>query len=378
MASPETLAAQAGHFIDSATGGVVPPLQPSTTFARDARYQLAGGTDYLRAHSPTWQVPEQLLCQLEGGADALLFASGMAAAITAVQTIAGPGPGGGVVASKAMYWGLRLWLEEFAQRTGTRVTFVDATDAAALRATLEAERPALLWVETPANPTLDVVDLAAAAEAAHAVGARLAVDSTVPTPVHTRPISLGADLVMHAATKSLNGHSDVLAGALVTARKDEAWEAIRHARHLGGASLGPFEAWLLLRGMRTLFVRVPRSSATALWLAERLAAHPAVAQVLYPGLTSHPGHAVARRQMLGGFGGMLSILVKGDAAEALAVANRAEVFLRATSLGGVESLIEHRATVEGPRSLSPPSLLRLSIGLESPEDLWADLFRALG
>jgi cystathionine gamma-synthase len=277
-----------------------------------------------------------------------------------------------------MYWGMRLWLEEHAARTGARVTFVDATDAGLLARTVEAERPALVWVETPANPTLDVVDLEAAARAAHAVGARLAVDSTVPTPVHTRPLALGADLVMHAATKSLNGHSDVCAGALVTARVDEPWEAIRHARHLGGASLGPFEAWLLLRGMRTLFVRVERSSATALWLAGRLAAHPRVERVLYPGLPSHPGHEVARRQMQRGFGGMLSVLVKGGAAEALAVANRAELFLRATSLGGVESLVEHRATVEGPRSLSPPNLLRLSIGLESPDDLWADLERALG
>jgi cystathionine gamma-synthase len=277
-----------------------------------------------------------------------------------------------------MYWGMRLWLEEHAARTGARVTFVDATDAGLLARTVEAERPALVWVETPANPTLDVVDLEAAARAAHAVGARLAVDSTVPTPVHTRPLALGADLVMHAATKSLNGHSDVCAGALVTARVDEPWEAIRHARHLGGASLGPFEAWLLLRGMRTLFVRVERSSATALWLAGRLAAHPRVERVLYPGLPSHPGHEVARRQMQRGFGGMLSVLVKGGAAEALAVANRAELFLRATSLGGVESLVEHRATVEGPRSLSPPNLLRLSIGLEAPEDLWSDLVRALG
>jgi cystathionine gamma-synthase len=376
MSSPETLAAQAGHFLDGPTGGVVPPLQPSTTFARDAQYQLPGGTDYLRAHSPTWRLPEQLLCQLEGGAEALLFASGMAAAGAAIQAVSGPGKG--VVASRAMYWGLRLWLEEHAARTGTRVTFVDASDPAALRAAVQAERPALVWVETPANPTLDVVDLAAAAHDAHAVGARLFVDSTVPTPVHTRPLELGADLVMHAATKSLNGHSDVLAGALVTARVDEVWEAIRHTRHLGGASLGPFEAWLLLRGMRTLFVRVERSSATALSLAGRLAAHPRVEKALYPGLASHPGHEVARRQMRGGFGGMLSFLVKGGAAEALAVANRCRVFIRATSLGGVESLVEHRATVEGARSLSPPGLLRLSIGLEAVEDLWGDLAQALG
>jgi cystathionine gamma-synthase len=375
MPAPETLVAQAGHFIDGPTGGVVPPLQPSTTFARDTSYQLPGGTDYLRAHSPTWALPERVLCELEGGAEALLFGSGMAAAIAAVEASAGPGKG--VVASRAMYWGMRLWLQEFAGRTGAPVTFVDASDAEVLRAAVQAERPALVWVETPANPTCDVVDLARAAEAAHAVGARLAVDSTVPTPVHSRPLALGADLVMHAATKSLNGHSDVLAGALVTARKDEAWEAIRHTRHLGGASLGPFEAWLLLRGMRTLFVRVERSSATALGLAEKLQGHPGVERVLYAGLPSHPGHEVARRQMHGGFGGMLSILVKGGLVPALAAANRCRVFLRATSLGGVESLVEHRLSVEGPRSLSPAGLLRLSIGLESPADLWDDLDQAL-
>jgi cystathionine gamma-synthase len=221
-----------------------------------------------------------------------------------------------------------------------------------------------------------VVDLAAAAEIAHGAGALLAVDSTVATPVHSRPIEHGADLVMHAATKYLNGHSDVLAGALVTARADEAWQTLHQYRHDDGACLGAFEAWLLLRGMRTLFPRVERQSATALELATRLQRLPGV-RVLYPGLPSHPGHEVARRQMQAGFGGMLSVRLAGGRAAALAAAGKMEVFLRATSLGGVESLVEHRETAEGAETISPPDLLRLSVGIEDVEDLWQDLAQAL-
>jgi cystathionine gamma-synthase len=221
----------------------------------------------------------------------------------------------------------------------------------------------------------DVVDIAAAADIAHGADALLAVDSTAATPVHTRPIEHGADLVMHAATKYLNGHSDVLAGALVTAQKDAAWQALRQYRHDDGPVLGAFEAWLLLRGMRTLFPRVERQSASALELARRLERLPGV-RVLYPGLPSHPGHDVARRQMHGGFGGMLSIRL-GSRDAALDVARRLEVFVRATSLGGVESLVEHRETAEGAHTISPPDLLRLSIGIEDVEDLWSDLDTAI-
>jgi cystathionine gamma-synthase len=299
----------------------------------------------------------------------------MAAATTAIQALVRPGER--IVCSRAMYHGLRTWLREHTARFGVDLALVDATDLDALGAAVTAGKTRLVWIETPANPTWDVVDLAAAAEIAHAAGARLAVDSTVATPVHTQPLALGADLVMHAATKALNGHADVLAGALVTAKDDEDWRAIRHARHLGGAVPGPFEAWLLHRGMRTLYVRMARASATAHALAEKLAGHPDVERVLYPGLPTHPGHAIAARQMTGGFGAMLSVLVRGGADEALGVASRVRVFARATSLGGVESLLEHRATVEGPASLAPSNLLRLAVGLESPDDLWADLDDAL-
>ena len=374
--SPETLAAQGGPYVDPATGGVAPPIQTSTTYVRDPSYALVAGLEYTRDDNPTYRPAETLLAKLEEGRDARLFASGMAAATTAIGALVAPGER--LVASRAMYQGLRTWLREHAARIGVDLAVVDATDLDAVRAAVRGGKTRLVWIETPANPTWDVVDIAGAAQIAREAGARLAVDSTVATPVHTRPLALGADLVMHAATKALNGHSDVLAGALVTAREDEAWLAIRHARHLGGAVPGPFEAWLLHRGMRTLFVRMARASATALELAQQLAAHPEVERVLYPGLPTHPGHAIAARQMTGGFGSLLSVLVRGGAAEALAVASRVTVFARATSLGGAESLLEHRLTVEGAGSLAPPNLLRLSIGLESPADLWDDLRTALG
>ncbi len=373
---PETLAAQVLHRIDPSTGSVVPPIYPATTYVRDERYALLAGLEYGRDDNPTHLLPEQLLARLEGGAEALLFSSGMAAA-TAVMH-AGLSPGAHMVASRAMYHGLRTWLQKWGPTWHVEVSFVDATDLDALRAAVRPGQTRLVWIETPANPTWDVVDLAAAAEIAHAAGARLAVDSSVATPVHSQPLLLGADLVMHSASKFLNGHSDVLAGALVTAQSDDpAWHALRQVRRQQGAVLGPFEAWLLLRGLRTLFVRVEKASRTAALLAQRLFAHPAVERVLYPGLPSHPNHAVAARQMHDGFGAMLSFLVRGDAAAAIAVARRARVFLRATSLGGVESLIEHRATVEGPHSLAPLNLLRLSVGVESPDDLWDDLRQAL-
>jgi Fe-S cluster biogenesis protein NfuA len=260
---------------------------------------------------------------------------------------------------------------------GLNVEFIDTIDLAAVRAAIQPGRTRLLWLETPANPTWDITDLAAVSEIAHAADVRVAVDSTVATPVLTRPVEFGADLVIHSATKYLNGHSDVLAGAVVTARRDPFWERIRSWRRNAGAVLGPFEAWLLQRGMRTLFVRVRRSSESALALARHFHGHPALTAVLYPGLSSHPGHEIAARQMTGGFGGMLSIRVRGDASGAMAVAAAVRVFKRATSLGGVESLIEHRRSTEGPSSPVPEDLLRLSIGLEAPSDLIRDLEAAL-
>jgi cystathionine gamma-synthase len=276
-----------------------------------------------------------------------------------------------------LYWGVRKWLAEFAVTWGLDVEFVDTADLAGLQRCVRPGRTRLLWVETPANPMWDITDLEAVTAIAHAAAVRVAVDNTVATPVLTRPIEFGADLVVHSATKYLNGHSDVLAGAVVTARRDPFWERIRSWRRNAGSVLGPFEAWLLQRGMRTLFLRVRRSSESALALVRALEGHPALAPVLYPGLPSHPGHDVAVRQMAGGFGGMLSLRLLGGEAAAMAVAGQVRVFKRATSLGGVESLIEHRRSTEGPSSPVPDDLLRLSIGLEAVDDLRADLMAAL-
>lgn len=372
---PLALATRAAHAGSEARGSghVVAPLVPSSTFARDPGYELLLGVDYARDATPAFGHAERALCDLEGGAEALLFSSGMAAACAVFETLE---RGERAVVPRVMYWGLRRHLRQRAARWGVEIVEVDTWDDAALAAAID-DKTRLVWIETPANPTWEVSDIARAAALAHRVGAALCVDSTVATPIHTRPIEHGADLVMHSATKYLNGHSDLVAGALVTAKKDARWAAIREHRHDTGPILGAFEAWLLVRGMRTLAVRVERQSRSALTLAEALEGHARVERVLYPGLPSHPQHRVAATQMQGGFGGMLSVLVRGGRAEALAVASRLRLFVRATSLGGTESLVEHRATVEGPGSPAPESLLRLSIGLEDPADLIADLFQAL-
>ena len=370
---PETLAAQALHAIDAETGATVPPIHLATTFARDAAYALRGPM-YARHDAPTQGHAERVLTALEGGAASLVFSSGMAAATAAVR--AALRPGDHVVASRITYFAFRAWLEAFCARWGVALDLVDTTDHDAVRAVLRPGTTRLVWIETPANPTWEVTDIAALAALAHGAGARLAVDSTCATPVHTRPLEHGADLVMHSATKYLAGHSDVLAGALVTARADDAWAAIDTLRHTEGPNLGAVESYLLLRGMRTLYARVERSSRTAFWLAERLAALPEVT-VIYPGLASHPQHLIAARQMQRGYGSMLSIRVGGGPEVALGVVARLRVWVPATSLGGVESLIEHRFTVEGPATPTPPDLLRLSVGLEHEDDLYEDLRAAL-
>ena len=372
---PESLAAHGGRSPDAERGDVAPPLRPSTNYARDQDYRQIGGQGgYSRADSPSYPDIESLLARLEGGAGAMVFASGMAAATAVWLSLA---PGDHVVLPKVVYWGLRDWLLKFAANWGLGVDLFDQGDPDALAKALKPGATKLVWIETPCNPTWDVIDIAAAAEAAHAAGALLAVDSTVATPVLTRPIELGADLVFHSATKYLNGHGDVMAGALVTARADDFWERLRDKRHRGGGVLGAFEAWLLQRGLRTLYLRVGRASGSALAIARHFEGHPKLAAVLYPGLESHPGHAIAERQMAGGFGGMLSLRVAGGVEPALEAARRVRVFVRATSLGGVESLIEHRASIEGPTSPVPADLLRLSIGIEDPGDLIADLEQAL-
>jgi cystathionine gamma-synthase len=371
---PETLAATALGHEDEATGAIIPPLHPSTTYLRDDDNLYRRGRMYARADNPTFDAAADTLTALEGGAATLLFSSGMAAANAVFLAL---NPGDHVIVPRVLYWALRAWLYGFATRWGIVVEAVDTSDADALRAAMRPGRTKLVWLETPANPLWTVSNIAAAADAAHAAGARLAVDSTVATPVLTRPLALGADIVMHSATKYLNGHSDAVIGAVTTARKDEFWARIKTGQVQNGAIPGTFEAWLLQRGMRTLFLRVRWQSASALELAQRLSAHPRVLEVLYPGLPSFKGYEVAQLQMRGGFGGMLSIRVAGGEAAAIAVAASAIIWKRATSLGSVESLIEHRASIEGEGTPVPRDLLRLSVGLESVEDLYDDLSTAL-
>jgi cystathionine gamma-synthase len=370
-----TLAAQGMGAVDPITRSIIPALYPSTTYLRDPDNQYRSGRVYARADNPTFETAEAILTALEGAAASISFASGMAAATSVFMSLK---PGDHVVAPNIMYWALRRWLKSFATGWGLEIEFVDTSDLAALAGAVIKDRTRLVWVETPGNPTWDVTDLAGAAEIAHRAGALLAVDSTVPTPILTRPIEHGADIVMHSATKYLNGHSDVVAGMLATARLDETWDRIKSIRSGTGGILGTFESWLLQRGMRTLPIRVERASHTALRVAEYFSGHRHVEAVLYPGLPEFPGHAVAKKQMQGGFGGMLSIRAKGGEAAAIATAAHVEIWKRATSLGGVESLIEHRRSVEDAESPCPPDLLRMSVGLEYPEDLIADLEQALG
>jgi cystathionine gamma-synthase len=373
--SPETLVAQALGEFDPVSGALTPPINLSTNFEQEPDGSYHQDRVYSRADNPTYEIPERLLAVLEGaGCSCILLASGMAAATAIFQSLI---PGDHVLVARVLYWGVRKWLAEFGLTWGLDVEFVDTSDLRAVESAIRPGCTRLLWVETPANPTWEITDLRAICKLAHAAGVRVAVDNTVATPVLTRPIEFGADLVVHSATKYLNGHSDVLAGAIVTARNDPFWQRIRSWRREAGAVLGPFEAWLLQRGMRTLFLRVHRASETALTIARHFAAHPAVRAVLYPGLPSHPGHEIAARQMSGRFGGMLSIRLAGGAEHAKAVLGAVRVFKRATSLGGVESLIEHRRSMEGPSSSVPDDLLRLSVGIEAPADLIADLDAAL-
>ena len=371
---PATLAAQALGWVDPATGALAPSLHPSTTFLRDPDNAYSRGFAYGRDQNPTYAQAEALLTRLEGGAATMLFASGMAAATSVFQALR---PGDHVVAPVVLYWGLRNWLSRFADDWGVAVDFVDMANLEALRAAVRPGATRLVWIETPGNPLWTVTDIAGAAAIAHEAGARLAVDNTVATPLLTRPLALGADIVMHAGTKYLNGHGDVVAGTLTCAREDDFWRRLQEIRHDGGAILGTFEAWLLLRGMRTLHVRLAEHCRGAAILALKLSRHPAVAEVLYPGMKWHPGHAVAARQMRGGFGGMLSIRVKGGEAAAIGTAAGVRLWKRATSLGGVESLIEHRASIEGAGTPVPADLLRLSVGIEDADDLHDDLARAL-
>ena len=370
----DTILAQVSHYIDPGTGAIVPPIQLSTTFARDDGYELRGKYIYGRYQSPTYDPVEGLIAELEGAKEASVFASGQAAAAAVFETVR---PGRQILAPAVMYHGLQELLRHIAARRNIEVTFYDAKDLSALEKAIVPGRADLVWIETLLNPTWDVIDVAGSARIAHKAGAILAVDATVTPALTLRALDFGADYVFHSTTKYLNGHSDVTGGVLACRAADPRWEEMKQVRKMIGGIMGPFEAWLLLRGMRTLAVRYDRAAQNALKIARHFESHKTVERVLYPGLASHPGHALAARQMRRGFGGMMSICVKGGAEEARRVASRTRKFIAATSLGGVESLIEHRASVEGPHSSVAKNLLRLSIGIEDADDLIADLEQAL-
>jgi cystathionine gamma-synthase len=373
--SIRTRIVQAGHFIDAETGAVVPSIQPSTTFARREDYSLIGKYVYSRNGSPTVEHAENLICELEEGFETRLFASGMGAASALIETVE---TGMRIAAPTVMYHGVKTWMLRQQTMRGVGVDFFNTADPVSLVKAIIPGKTAMVWIETPVNPTWDVIDIKAAADLAHAAGAILVVDSTCAPPVITKPLTLGADISFHSATKYLNGHSDVTAGVLTTRQASPRWELLKSTQVGLGATLGSFEAYLLIRGMRTLYLRVEQASRNALALARHFEKHSKILSVLYPGLESHPQHKIAKKQMTGGFGGMMSVLVKGNEAETRAVAGRFKVFTPATSLGGVESLAEHRKSVEGPNSIVPENLIRFSVGIEDVADLIADVEQALG
>jgi cystathionine gamma-synthase len=367
----ETLAVHAGRAVEPGTGAVTPSITLSTTFERaeDGSFQHH---QYTRMGNPNRDALETALAALEGGEIGFAFASGQAAAAAVFQTLS---PGDHMLMPDDLYHGLRHLIRQIMVRWGLAADFVDMADLASVARALRPNTR-LVWIETPSNPRLKITDIAAVARLAREAGALTVVDNTWATPIAQRPLALGADIVMHSTTKYIGGHSDVLGGCLVVRPDNGLVERLRAAQHLIGSVPSPFDCWLLMRSLPTLPYRVRAQAESAANLAAFLESHPAIERVYYPGLASDSGHAIAARQM-SNFGGMLSIQVRGGQAEAMAVASRVKLFIRATSLGGVESLLEHRASVEGADTPTPPNLLRLSIGLEHPDDLIADLTQAL-
>ena len=373
----ETVAAQAGHHPDPATGAVAPPIYLSTTFERDPDGEYSRSFVYSRSDNPNRRSLEHLLALLEGGdsgdAVAAAFASGSAATGTVFQALA---PGDHVIAPDDCYHGTARLLREVFAPWGLQTTFVDMTDAGNVRRAVQPNTR-LIWVETPSNPLLKITDIADMASIAQSAGALCACDNTWASPMLQRPLSLGADLVVHSTTKYLGGHEDVTGGAVVSKADTDFFRRVRLIQNVYGAVPSPFDCWLTLRGIRTLHVRMPAHCANAGRVSRFLHDHPKVAAVHYPGLPDHPGHATAAGQMAD-FGGMLSFQVAGGRDAAMQVAGNVRLFVRATSLGGTQSLIEHRASIEGPDSTTPDDLLRVSVGLENADDLIADLAQALG
>lgn len=370
---PETRLAHAGCTVDPTTGAVIAPIHLATTFERDADGGYPRHFEYSRMDNPTRRLFETTLADLEAGEEAAAFASGMAASMSVLQALQ---PGDHVILPDDVYHGVRVLATDLFAGWGLAWSAIDFSNLDALEAAFRPETR-LVWIESPSNPLLKITDIAAATRIAHARGVAVLVDNTWATPLLQQPLSLGADLVLHSVTKYLAGHSDVLGGCVVTRKPGDFFQRIRKNQAIGGAVMDPFSAWLAMRGMRSMAARMRVHCENARILARFLHDHPAVEQVHHPSLPAHAGHAVAAVQMRD-FGGMISVQVRGGAQEAMAVAASARVFRRATSLGGTESLIEHRASVEAPPTRTPANLLRLSIGLEHADDLVGDLRQALG
>lgn len=368
----ETLCVHAGTKPDESTGAVASPIHLSTTYERDADGEFRRGFKYARDLNPTRQALEQAMAAVEGGEAALAFASGQAATAAVFQALK---PGDHVLLPESVYYGTPKLVNEMFVPWGLQATSMAMNDLGAVRAAMRPNTR-LIWIETPSNPLLTISDIAGIVAIAREAGALVAVDNTWATPLGQRPLELGADISMHASTKYLGGHTDVTGGLLIARRDDEFFARIRSVQATAGGIAAPFDSWLVHRGLKTLAWRMRAHTENAVAVSRFLATHPAVKVVHYPGLASHPGHDVAARQMRLS-GGMASFEVHGGRAEAFAVAAKCRVFTRATSLGGVESLIEHRASIEGPTTRAPEGLLRLSIGLEHPDDLIEDFQRAL-
>lgn len=374
----ETLAIHAGNTADPLTGAVVPPIYQVSTYKQDGVGGLRGGYEYSRSGNPTRTALEENLAALEGGRMGLAFASGLAAEDCLLRTLLTPGDH--VVIPNDAYGGTFRLFAKVVSRWGVEWSVADTSDPASVRAAM-TPRTKVIWVETPSNPLLGITDIAAVADVARTAGVKLVVDNTFASPYLQQPLALGADVVVHSMTKYMGGHSDVVGGALV-ANTDEIGEELAYHQNAMGAVCGPFDAWLVLRGIKTLAVRMDRHSENATRIAEMLTRHPKVSGVLYPGLPDHPGHEIAAKQMRS-FGGMISFRVSGGEEAAVAVCDRAKLFTLGESLGGVESLIEHpgrmtHASVAGSALEVPGDLVRLSVGIESADDLLADLQQALG
>ncbi len=364
----ETKAIHLGHEVDPQTGAIAAPLYLSTTFERDADGSYPRGHVYSRLSNPNRDALERCLCGLEGGEAAAAFASGLSAITNIFQALS---PGDHVIASQDLYHGTTRILKDIFEPWGLKVSFVDTTDLSQVAAAVQ-NTTKIIYLETPSNPLLTIADISAVAAIAHKIGARCVCDNTWPTPILQRPLELGADIVVHSTTKYFGGHSDVLGGAVISKVKDAFFDKIRMLQQIGGAVPAPFDCWLVLRGIQTLGCRIKNHSENAFAIAKFLQQHSKIERVFYPGLPDHPGHEIALRQM-SQFGGMLSFQIRGTKEQAFAFTGRLKIVRRATSLGGVESLIEHRASIEGPQSKTPDNLLRFSVGLENVADLLTDL-----